>query len=132
MRTALRLVVIYKSSHLWTSVLQRKLPIRRCHDWSRMRGWFSEGMAWFAVAAIAAISIALVLLLFLVSRRAADKLRRSRQFLATVLRSIGDGVIATDAGGLIRFLNPVAAHLTGWSPADAEGRNVDEVFRTVG
>ena len=96
-----------------------------------MRGWFSEGMAWFAMAAIAAISIALVLLLLLLSRRAADKLRRSRQFLATVLRSIGDGVIATDAGGLIRFLNPVAAHLTGWSPADAEGRAVDEVFRTV-
>jgi PAS domain S-box-containing protein len=97
-----------------------------------MRGWFSEGMVCFAMAVIAAISIAFVLLLLLVSRRAADKLRRSRQFLATVLRSIGDGVIATDAGGLIRFLNPVAAELTGWSPADAEGRRVDEVFRTVG
>ena len=32
---------------------------------------------------------------------------------------IGDAVIATDTYGRIRFLNPIAVALTGWSQADA-------------
>jgi PAS domain-containing protein len=35
------------------------------------------------------------------------------------LASIGDGVIRTDAGGRVDYLNPVAEQLTGWSLAEA-------------
>jgi PAS domain S-box-containing protein len=75
---------------------------------------------------------ALVLLLLLVGRRADSKIRRSQRWIVTTMSSIGEGVIAADAQGVIRFLNPVAAELTGWSQADAQGRAVDEVFRVVG
>jgi PAS domain S-box-containing protein len=51
--------------------------------------------------------------------------------LATTLRSIGDGVIATDAEGRVTFLNGMAEALTGWSSADAIGEPVDAVFRIV-
>lgn len=47
------------------------------------------------------------------------------------LSSIGDGVIVTDLQGHITFINPVAAALTGWSPAEAVGRHIAEVFRTA-
>jgi PAS domain S-box-containing protein len=88
--------------------------------------------ALISTVSVSGIAAGLVLLLVLVSRRAAAKIRHSEQWLATTLRSIGDGVIATDAGGAIRFLNPVAVELTGWSQLDAKGRAVDEVFRIRG
>jgi PAS domain S-box-containing protein len=87
--------------------------------------------ALICTVSMSAIAAALVLLLLLVSRRAAAEIRRSQQWIVTTMSSIGAGVIAADVQGVVRFLNPVAAELTGWSQADAQGRAVDEVFRIV-
>ncbi|QJW95804.1 hybrid sensor histidine kinase/response regulator [Frigoriglobus tundricola] len=59
------------------------------------------------------------------------RLRENEQWLAATLRSIGDGVIATDARGRVRFMNGLAESLTGWTQAEALGRDVGEVFRVV-
>jgi PAS domain S-box-containing protein len=65
-------------------------------------------------------------------KHAADqRLRESEHRYAVTLASIADAVIATDAGGNITFMNPVAKTLTGWKDADAIGRPLDEVFRIV-
>ncbi len=48
--------------------------------------------------------------------------------LEVTLNSIGDAVIATDAQGMVEFLNPVAETLTGWTGAEARGRPLHDVF----
>ena len=60
---------------------------------------------------------------------AQENLRLSEVRYRTTLASIGDGLISTDAQGHINLLNPLAASLTGWSAAEAQGRPSAEVFR---
>jgi diguanylate cyclase (GGDEF)-like protein/PAS domain S-box-containing protein len=50
-------------------------------------------------------------------------------FCRRALRAIPDGVAVLDLEGRVVFLNPVAAHLTGWSEAQSLGRPFDEVVR---
>lgn len=57
-----------------------------------------------------------------------QELREQREWLQVTLSSIGDGVIATDADGRVRFLNPVAETMTGWTYAVAVGQPIDAVF----
>ena len=57
------------------------------------------------------------------------QLSRRERWYATMLRSIGDAVIACDCERKIEFMNPAAERLTGWRHADASGRAIDEVVR---
>jgi PAS domain S-box-containing protein len=52
-------------------------------------------------------------------------------WLSTTLRSIADGVIATDPEGRVEFMNAVAERATGWTIDDAKGRRADEIFHVV-
>ena len=47
------------------------------------------------------------------------------------LESIGDGVITTDIGGLVQYMNPVAERLTGWRNEAARGRRLEQVFHVI-
>ncbi|HVV85746.1 MAG TPA: response regulator [Kofleriaceae bacterium] len=59
------------------------------------------------------------------------ELRARERWMATTLRSIGDGVIAIDPAGAVASLNRAAETLLGWSAAEALGRPVADVFRMV-
>jgi PAS domain S-box-containing protein len=81
------------------------------------------------------LSLAALLLAFLwlrteMSRRARteDTLASREQLTSLTLRSIADGVIATDAAGRVVQMNPVAEQLTGWPLAEATGQPFAEVF----
>jgi len=63
--------------------------------------------------------------------KAQHALYEEKELLAVTLRSIGDGVIATDREGLVVSMNPVAEALTGMPLSRAEGRSLDEVFRII-
>src|SRR5215213_5421993 len=65
------------------------------------------------------------------SSRAEARARADRESLQTTLRSIGDAVVATDGRGLVRFMNPVAERLTGWTLGEAAGRPLADIFKIV-
>jgi PAS domain S-box-containing protein len=54
-----------------------------------------------------------------------------RDWAPTVLESMPDAVIATDAAARIFFLNRAAEDLTGWSRQEAVGRHIAEVYLLV-
>jgi diguanylate cyclase (GGDEF)-like protein/PAS domain S-box-containing protein len=59
-----------------------------------------------------------------------DALFKEKESAQITLQSIGDGVITTDSKCRIEYLNPVAEQLTGWRLEHAQGRIVDEIFRS--
>ncbi|MEO7205849.1 MAG: EAL domain-containing protein [Steroidobacteraceae bacterium] len=58
-----------------------------------------------------------------------EALFREKESAQITLQSIGDGVITTDAKGVIDYVNPVAEALTGWRLEDSQGRAIEEIFR---
>lgn len=59
-----------------------------------------------------------------------EALFKEKESAQITLQSIGDGVITTDSGCRIEYLNPVAEQLTGWRLEHAQGRVIDEIFRS--
>jgi PAS domain S-box-containing protein len=45
------------------------------------------------------------------------------------LSSIGDGIVAIDRGGCVRFLNPAAEAMTGWTSREARNKSLSEVVK---
>src|SRR5262245_49855821 len=74
---------------------------------------------------------ALIILFGESARRAHARGSERREVLRVTLRSIGDAVIATDVGGRITYMNPVAETLTRWTEHEAHGQSLDSVFRIV-
>ena len=59
------------------------------------------------------------------------KLRQMERWLATTLSSIGDGVITVDLDQRVTYMNPLAQRLTGWTNAEACGRELSVVWPLV-
>ncbi len=61
-------------------------------------------------------------------RRLQKALLAETERLSVTLRSIGEGVIATDAKGTVVLVNKAAEALTGWTQAEAVGRPLSDIF----
>jgi PAS domain S-box-containing protein len=53
------------------------------------------------------------------------------QLLLAVFRSMGDGVVVTDAQYHVKFLNPMAEQWTGWTQAEARNQPLTDVLRII-
>ena len=66
------------------------------------------------------------------ARHASDaEVRNQEQWLRTTFCCVGDGLIATDAGGRIVMMNATSATLTGWGMEEALGQRVEAVLKLV-
>jgi len=75
--------------------------------------------------------IGIVLEMALFKHRADQEVKESRRWLSAILCSIGEGVIATDADGVVKFMSPAAERLTGWKESEAISRALQDVFRLI-
>ncbi len=67
----------------------------------------------------------------LYKHRMERRLKESEQWLSAILTSVDQAVIATDIQGCIKFMNPVAETLTGWSQTEALGSDLSELFKLI-
>ena len=65
------------------------------------------------------------------ARRAERALADEKERLSVTLRSIGDGVIATDLQGRVQLVNHAAEQLTGWTQEQAAGLPISHVFQSL-
>ncbi|QKQ25853.1 diguanylate cyclase domain-containing protein [Candidatus Reidiella endopervernicosa] len=56
------------------------------------------------------------------------ELETEKEMAEITLHSIADGVIRTDARGIVQYLNPVAEFLTGWKRNSAVGQHADQLL----
>ncbi len=63
--------------------------------------------------------------------RARRDLAAERDRMQVTLQSIADAVIATDAQWTVTFVNHCAVALTGWPAAEAVGKPLSRIFRTI-
>jgi PAS domain S-box-containing protein len=59
------------------------------------------------------------------------ELKERERWLSTILKSIGDGVIATNQKNVITYMNPLAEKLTGWKQEEALGKALSDVFKVM-
>lgn len=64
-------------------------------------------------------------------KRAERRIFAEKERAQITLKSIGDGVITTDAAGCVEYMNPVAETLTGWSLRAAAGQAVEDVLTMI-
>lgn len=62
------------------------------------------------------------------AHKAAEEARRARLWLESVLASMADAVIVTDALGFIRTVNPAAEQLFGWKAAELKGKVIERAL----
>ena len=57
------------------------------------------------------------------------RIEENERWLATVLASIHDGVIAADSMGVVKLVNAAAERIGGWKQAELTGLDLAEVYR---
>lgn len=61
-------------------------------------------------------------------RQALDELAQARDWFATLIQSITEGVITFDTQGRITFMSQGAEHITGWRSDEVKGRAINALF----
>ena len=122
---------------------QRLRPLE--DEFSARLGAISRQVTVVLLASLTALAVSLLGVAILLSRsmlrrtesaeaamRASEASMHDEQERAHItLSSIHDGVISTDVHGCVKYLNPAAAQITGWSLNAARGAPLHTVLRLV-
>ncbi len=81
----------------------------------------------YLIKPIGHVNLASTIEVALYKHQVERELEKRDAWLQTVLDSMADAIVVTDAAGGIQFLNPTAERLTGWTNGEALGRPFWEV-----
>lgn len=59
------------------------------------------------------------------------KVKELNRWLSSIIKGIGDAVIATDTDGMVKLVNPMAEAMTGWHNEEASGKQLSEIFKVI-
>ena len=101
--------------------------------------WKDFNYEWIAFALIATAAISLLIFNFIHLRLESERDRhlaqaalfREKELAEVTLHSIGEAVITTDLEQNIKYMNPIASLLTGWSIDEALNLPLEHVFCLV-
>ena len=111
-----KLPVIFLTAHADQATLER----------AKLTGPFS-----YLVKPIGNVNLSSAIEVALYKHRTERQLQDREAWLSTVLRSMADAIVVTDALGKIQFMNPTAESLTGWSHSEAINRPVSDVVSLI-
>ncbi len=80
---------------------------------------------------IFSLGMGLIWFYYLRQRNIYKTLWQTQEEFRTTLYSIGDAVITTDKFGIVKHINHVAEHLTGWNETEAKGKPLLHVFKII-
>ncbi|MEB3357287.1 MAG: ATP-binding protein [Synechococcales bacterium] len=108
--------VVYLTAHATPSVVER---VQETEPFGYLIKPFREPDLWVAIETA-------------LKRHSLEKVLHEREsWLSRILTDMGDGVMVIDTETRVRFLNPVAETLTGWSQAQALNQPVHQVFQII-
>ena len=87
-------------------------------------------LAWQMLLAYSLVLLLVGTLVALIVRLRRESVQADQRnaWLAALLRSLGQGVIAVDTHGNVSFMNAMSESVTGWKEPLAQGRRLKEVF----
>ena len=112
-RLGMPIPVIYLTAYASTTILER---VKATNPFGYLLKPFREQDLWVAIETA------------LKRHRLEQSLHEREEWLMRILTSMGDGVIVFDQAHQIKFLNPMAETLTGWTRAEALNQPIDQVF----
>lgn len=59
------------------------------------------------------------------------KIESERDFLASILNNLADGIVIVDLKGMVEYINPAAEKLLAFSRKEAAGKKLQEILKVV-
>ncbi|WP_088894918.1 response regulator [Leptolyngbya ohadii] len=115
-RDQFRVPVVYLTAHATTTILERA---KATDPFGYLLKPFREKDLWVAIETA------------LKRHRLERALHEREEWLSHILSSMGDGVIVFDTESRIRFINPVAESLTGWTETEAIDQPIQHIFHLI-
>ncbi|MCK4705596.1 MAG: EAL domain-containing protein [Gammaproteobacteria bacterium] len=83
------------------------------------------------ILALLLLSLVIMVIALLKARQTSNILYQQRELAQFTLRSIGDAVISTDEKGNVRYLNPIAEKMIGWTTQESKGKPLRDYFHII-